>query len=141
MRTAVFIFTIAAIAVVYSTGAFILDTNGVADTFAGLPVLNDAEMAQRIGGPWTHEIASEPSGDYASCSISNCPDNTYIWTHARYRCVPCNDSSQSAFKSVVMPKVTTSWCDDYGVEGIRCTFELATADWHYSCIFFQGPCN
>ena len=140
VRIALSLLAIVAVAAIYSTGAFIPETNGMADTVAGLTVLNDAEMAQQVGGPWTSQLAAEANGSYASCAVDNCPDNTYSRTHARYRCVPCNTSWQYAFTSVVSPKVTTSWCDDFGVEGIRCDYKSTTTEWQYSCISFQGPC-
>ena len=132
---------IVAVAALYSTGAFIPETNGMADTVAGLIVLNDTEMAQNVGGPWTSEIDEWGNGEYASCHIDNCPDHTFEYTHDRYSCVPCDEDHESKYNSITVVKVTTSWCDDFFVEGIRCDYESAATDWWSSCDNYQGACG
>lgn len=50
MKIALSVVAIAAIATIYSTGAFVSQTHGMENTFDGFLVINNAEMAQQVGG-------------------------------------------------------------------------------------------
>ena len=134
---------IVAVAAIYSTGAFIPETNGMADTVAGLTVLNDTEMAQNVGGPWTQVLPSgnEGGGEHASCVVDNCPDNTFTFTLDDWDCVPCDDSEAYSLTNILVPTKVESWCDDFFVEGIRCDYEEKSHYGHYSCILYLGLCG
>lgn len=137
MKTLFFTVAIAATAALYGIGFFVPQSP---DTAEGLVVLSDTEMAQRAGGKWMQQQSSNGSGSRASCSVSDCPDGTYDYTNPRYRCVPCTSSQALAYTSKYVPKVTRSWCDDFGVEGIRCDYESYTWSWWSSCENYQGRC-
>ena len=50
MKIALSVVAIAAIATIYSTGAFVSQTHGMDNTVAGFLAISNAEMAQQVGG-------------------------------------------------------------------------------------------
>lgn len=85
---------IAAIAATYSTGAFVPQSPGIEKTFAGFLVINDAEMAQHVGGPdeGHQRLNTYPTDhDQASCGSSNpnCDKDNQTRDAYLYACDNC----------------------------------------------------
>lgn len=139
MKTLFFTLAIVATAALYGTEFFVPQSP---DTVEGLVVLSNTEMSQRAGGRWTDQLISFGSDQSANCSVANCPDGTFTYTHSRYRCVPCDNPHDSAYTSTSMPKETTSWCDDYWTDQYpRCDYESYVTAWWSSCDAYQGACS
>ena len=94
MKIALSIVAIAAIAAIYSTGAFVPQTHGIENTFEGFLVISDAEMAQHVGGPdegIQRVNHSGPDQDVASCGSSNpdCNIDRQVRDATLYACDNC----------------------------------------------------
>ena len=132
MKTLMSILAIVAIAVLCGTGAFV--TQG-ANTPKDLVVLADTALSQRIGGKETNMPSSGSSGKNASCSVNDCPENTYTYTPALYSCVSCYTKGDSAYTWLAQnnrPRKIRSWCDDYWRRNRNDKYE-------YRCDFKSAP--
>ena len=94
MKIALSFIAIAAIAAIYSTGAFVPQTHGIENTFAGFIILSDAEMAQNVGGPeegHRRQNTVPVDHDVASCGSSNpdCDKDRQTRDAILYACDPC----------------------------------------------------
>lgn len=113
MKTLMSILAIVTIAVLCGTGAFVIQGAHTADNFI---VLTDTAMSHQVGGKETNMIRNNASGKNASCSVSNCPENTFFYTPALYDCVSCSTKGESAYRLLEgnsRPRKIETWCDDY----------------------------
>ena len=139
MKTLMSILTITAIAVLYSTGAFVTPSTQTATEFVAL---TDTDMAQRVGGPWTSELASWGQGHPPECSLSTGCFGSAEVTHDRYRCVPCDNRNDSAYTQIDAAAKTKYWCVfDNWKEIQRCRTESAIIDRMRHCDNYQGACG
>lgn len=97
MKTLTFSLTFVVALVLYGVGFFVPETRGIENVVDGHVVLNDAEMAQLIGGePETHEPfpGFEPAGERTECigipqeDCDDVPTETVI--HQKFRCISCD---------------------------------------------------
>ncbi|MDE0314717.1 MAG: hypothetical protein OXM61_07445 [Candidatus Poribacteria bacterium] len=96
MKNSLYILAIAAVVTIYSTGAFVPDTQGIESTFDGFLVISDAEMAQHVGGPdeGHQRLNTNPTDhDMASCGSSNpnCDSDNQTRDAYLYACDNCLD--------------------------------------------------
>ena len=76
MKIVLSVVAIAAIAMIYGTGAFVPQTHGLDNTVAGFLAISNAEMAQQIGGHHTEPREGEQKlidgGDFSKhCDANN----------------------------------------------------------------------
>ena len=99
MKIALSVVAIAAIATIYSTGAFVSQTHGMDNTVAGFLVISNAEMAQQVGGdhpgyskgiPLYYRETPEVPGNYCA-GIRECyeQDRKMEVRGAYAICAPC----------------------------------------------------
>lgn len=144
IKIALPVLAIAAIITIYSTGAFIPETQGIEDTVAGLVVLGDAEMAQQVGGPeegWAELVVWEGS-EKASCYGSHscgekppCPKDRQVRDASQHKCRSCDSQTwyYTKYRYKSKPKRIVSWCKNQS-EG--CFYDEAAdpeSDWISSC--------
>ena len=103
MKIALSVVAIAAIATIYSTGAFVSQTHGMDNTVAGFLAISNAEMAQQVGGepdPSEGIPFHKPREDHGKwCSnelgFVNCKtrrpgeENVKKVSNSHYMCDPC----------------------------------------------------
>lgn len=114
--------------VVYSTGAFIPESQGMADTVAGLKVLSNAEMAQQMGGIDNKTNRLTENGDNSKIS----------WCHTFWD-LSCYPNWVVKWKN---PKFDCIWCatslTNLGAYQIKYGAELSGESW---CEYSQGNCT
>ena len=159
MKIVLSILSILTVLTVYSTGAFVPESQGMVDTVAGLAVLSDAEMAQQAGGIWRGtrkkaEIVTWPVGQPSSCYSSSgcnsggcnsggcnsggcapdCPPDKQVFTVFQHRCVKCYGYDQwttSRKYDHYATKEITSECKM--INGVCVYTEVVTGTWS-SCV-------
>ena len=100
MKIALSVAAIAAIATIYSTGAFVSHTHGIDNTVAGFLTISNAEMAQQIGGEpdpsegWPFFMQEVPRrGNFckarADCRHRKAKLKQKKIENAYWRCEPC----------------------------------------------------
>ena len=99
MKTILSIIAIITVIGLYSTGAFVPETQGIVDTVAGLEVLSDTDMAQQVGG-FRHRYATVdrfPGGDTAVCTedfFESCDTDNKVRWNFRLNCERCDGYTQ-----------------------------------------------
>lgn len=85
------------------------------ETSSELVTLSDSEMAQRNGGSslYTRYLGESSSGEFANCTITNCPPGQKTYIHATYSCSSCVTGERGVYK-VRDYKTEYTWCDDAG---------------------------
>ena len=144
MKTLLTFLTITATLAIYSFGAFVPDTQGVENTFTGLVVLSNAEMAQQAAGlgRWTSAPKSWGNGAPANCSdVDDCPDGSFFHTLDLTQCVPCENWFENRWTRTMVPHRIQSWCDNFGYEGVRCKYKSVVNDMAWSCDNYLGGCG
>lgn len=96
MKIVLSILSILTVLTVYSTGAFVPETQGMTDTVAGLTVLIDAEMAQQMGGVLfneTQKVKKAGSGSIVTLCRETwdlrCVPFRRTQHKTKYKCVQC----------------------------------------------------
>ena len=99
MKIVLSILSILTMLAIYSTGAFVPESQGMADTVAGLKVLSNAEMAQQMGGIDNHSRRLTRMGHNSPVSwchthwdLSCYPDFEVNYTNSLFDCIWCATS-------------------------------------------------
>ena len=118
MKFVLSILSILVVIAVYSTGAFVSESQGMTDTVAGLAVLSDAEMAEQVGGSFRNKTNIKWQDEDGSV-ITVCYESYYLfcfpaektWIGSRYNCVQCTPKNKGkAYKSHNPVKKIVSKC-------------------------------
>lgn len=117
MKTVLSISSILIMVAIYSTGAFVPESQNTVDTFAGLVILSDADMTQQVGGMYSGtrqrpEITEWPEGQPSQCYSSGgcgsssgecgnsgecgeCPPDPQVFTKFLHKCIDCTGYDQN----------------------------------------------
>lgn len=154
MKTITFVSILAITLFIYSLGAFVPPTQGVAniETVYGLVVLSDTELAQQVGGEWEGmRKLVKKAGKLTDCGDGNCMSkddcllNGKISDRAKYKCEDCPSGFWARFigkyERVRVASKVSSWCSwNYDTETCeRKTKKKGPA--HYSCDNFIEWCE
>lgn len=106
------------------------------ETSGELVTLSDSEMTQRNGGSslYTRYLARSSSGEFANCSISNCPPGRKTYIHATYGCSSCVSGERGVYR-VRDYKTERTWCDNAGstTENPFCHTRVYHPDYQIHC--------
>ncbi len=131
----------------FGSGVFLVESP---ETHQGLLVLTEAELSWKAGGnvykgkhaqKWTNG-----SGNIAVCNdVSNCPQGNKLYNIPRARCNDCT-SNAKAYRhgsgkdgDKYATKLTT-WCDDFGLEGVKCLYKESFTNYVHQCTIPMGKC-
>ena len=123
MKTIAYVSAFAIALLIYSSGAFVPETQGITetDTVLGLVVLSDTDLAQHVGGNWEgYPVLKSKGGGEADCNIGNCGTkddcllNRTVSKKARYKCKTCPTGFWARFISkyerVFVQQNKVTWC-------------------------------
>lgn len=120
MKIVLSILSVLTMLAIYSTGAFVPESQGMADTVAGLEVLSNAEMSQKLGGidNKTHSLKknghnSKITWCHTNWDLSCSPNLVVTWNNTLFDCVWCgtSESNWGAYKLTFGAEIEgTSWC-------------------------------
>lgn len=121
MKIVLSILSILTMLAIYSTGAFVPESQGMVDTVAGLKVLSNAEMAQQMGGidNKTNKLVknghnSKISWCHTYWDTSCFPNWVVQWSNTLFDCIWCATSltNLGAYEIETNSEISgTSWCE------------------------------
>lgn len=144
MKTLLSILSILTMVGIYSTGAFVPETQGTVDTAAGLVALSDADMARQVGGDINEraEIFNFAWGRRSICNsgscdnsgdCEDCPRDEQCRVNFQHICVTCDGIHPAMDIDPDFPHLIRSWCE---IKNNVCTYhEEVLVEWE-SCVQF-----
>ena len=126
MKTLMFSITFVVTLVLYGAGFFVPETQGIENTLDGHVVLNDAEMSQLVGGPYTpphHRkkrfLLTEGNGNNppnCNVDIQLCPEGVSVHVvYPDWSCESCGSEDVKMYRWVYDRIISATYrCIDFG---------------------------